>query len=155
MNNQLVKDIIIGIAFVLLDLLFFQHLKLFGTSIDPLLFYLLWLIGRYERTPLLLITAGLALLQDAILDLWGIMMFSKTLLMFLIYNFVKLRSDNQLLLWQIFLVIFAAGTLHNIIFFGLSSFFTAYANYAPFLQIVGNAGYTAIVGSIIYVFRIR
>jgi apolipoprotein N-acyltransferase len=155
MSNQLVRHILLGIAFVLLDLLFFQHLSLFGARIDPLLFYLLWLVRHYERTPLLIFTASLALLQDAIFDFWGMMMFSKTLLIFLLYNFVKARSENQLLLWQIFIFIFLAAILHNIIFFGLSSFFTAYSGYAPFLQIAGSAAYTALVGALIYVFRLR
>ena len=156
MNNILWRDILFGILFIILDILFFRHLSLFGLHIDPLLFYLLWLIPNYDRLPLILITAGLALLQDAAFDYWGMMMFSKTLLIFLIFNPVKARAENQLLIWQIFLFIFAAGIIHNIIFFVLASFFTAYAtNYSPFIIIGGNAFYTALVGSLIYIFRIR
>ena len=156
MNNQLLRDIALGVLFVVLDLLFFQHLPIFGARVDPLIFYLMWLNGRYDRVPLLFIAAGLGLMQDAFFDFWGIGMFAKTLLVFGLHNFVKQRSDNQLLLWQIFVFIFAAAVIHNIIFFALSSFFIAYAtNFSPFTFVVGDALYTAMVGALIYVFRIR
>lgn len=142
--------------FVVLELLFFQHLPLLGAHVDPLLFYLLWLIKRYNRIPLLFIAAILGLLQDSFFDLWGLQMFSKTLLIFMLYNFVKHRIENQLLLWQIFIFILVAALLHNLILFTLSSFFNTYAsNFSPFILIFGNAMYTALVGASIYAFRIR
>ncbi len=156
MSEKFVKDIFFGILFIMLEVLFFQHLSLFGTTVDPLIFFLLWLVPKYERSRLVLIAAILGLIQDAFFDLWGIMMFSKTLLVFIVFNFIKRRSDNQLLLWQIFLFVFGAALIHNIIFMALSSFFTAYAtSFYPFLSIVGGAFYTSTVGVLIYIFRVR
>ncbi|RNC79462.1 MAG: rod shape-determining protein MreD [Balneola sp.] len=156
MNSELLKDFGLGIVFVISQILFFQHLNILGTTVDPIIFFLLWLIPRYERSSLLFMAAALGLIQDAFFDFWGMFMFSKTLLVFLLYNFVRKRAEIQLLLWQIFLFIWVAAIVHNLIFFGLNSFFEAYAvNYYPFLQIVGGAIYTALVGSLIYVFRVK
>lgn len=156
MSNHFFRDLLVGFIFIIMELLFFQHLSIFGATVDPLVFYLLWLIHRYERTRLLVMAALLGLVQDAFFDLWGMMIFSKTLLVFVFYTFVKRRSENQLLLWQIFLFILGAGLFHNIIFLGLSSFFTAYAvSYAPVFTVIANATYTAVVGALIYIFRIR
>lgn len=156
MSGELLKDFLIGIIFGVAQVLFFQHLTVFGTTADPITFYLLWLVAKYDRPKLLVIAALLGLFQDALFDFWGMYMFSKTLLVFLFYSFVKRRSEVQLLLWQIFAFIFIAALVHNIIFIGLSSFFDAYAsNYSPILSTLGNAIYTAVVGSLIFVFRVK
>ncbi|MEQ9308365.1 MAG: rod shape-determining protein MreD [Balneolaceae bacterium] len=156
MNAELLKDFGLGIIFGISQILFFQHLEVFGTTADPVTFYLLWLVAKYDRPKLLLIAALLGLFQDALFDFWGMFMFSKTLLVFLFYSFVKRRSEVQLLVWQIFIFIFLAALVHNIIFIGLSSFFDAYAyNYSPILSTFGNAIYTAVVGSLIYIFRVK
>lgn len=156
MNNQVVRHILFGIFFVLLDVLFFQHLSVFNATADPLLCYLLWIIQKYDRVPILIMVASLALLQDALFDFWGIMMFSKTLTIFLVYNFIRRRSEAQLLLWQIFLIIFMSAIIHNIILFALSSFFSAFAtSYSPITIIFGNTLYTALIGLLIYIFKKR
>lgn len=156
MIGEGIKDFTIGVVFVIAQVLFFQHLSLFGTTADPITFYLLWLVAKYDRPKLLFMAAVLGLLQDAFFDFWGMYMFSKTLLVFLFFNSVKKRSEVQLLLRQIFVFIFIAAFVHNIIFMSLSSFFDAYAsNYAPFLHTIGNALYTAVVGSLIFVFRVK
>ncbi len=156
MNSGLIKDIGLGLIFVVAQVLFFQHLPILGITADPITFYVLWLVSRYSRPQLLFIAAFLGLLQDAFFDFWGMYMFSKTLLVFLSYNFIKRRSEVQSLLWQILLYIFLAALLHNIIFIGLISFFGAYAtNYNPVWFVIGNAIYTSIVGVLIYIFRIK
>lgn len=156
MSGQVIKDIGIGIIFVIAQVLFFQHLSIFGTTADPITFYLLWLIAKYDRPPLLFIAALFGLIQDAFFDFWGIYMFSKTLLVFLFYSFIKRKAEVQLIVWQIFIFIFIAALIHNIIFIGLSSLFDAYASsYSPFLLTIGNAVYTALVGSLIFVFRVK
>lgn len=156
MSSQLIKDIGLGFIFVVAQVLFFQHLSIFGITADPITFYVLWLVARYSRPQLLLIAAFWGLLQDAFFDFWGMYMFSKTLMIFLSYNFIKKRSEAQSLLWQIFLFILLAALLHNIIFIGLSSFFGAYAtSYNPVWFVIGNAIYTSIVGVLIFIFRIK
>ncbi|MFV1883689.1 MAG: rod shape-determining protein MreD [Balneola sp.] len=156
MNRELIKDLGLGVVFVIVQVLFFQHLSIFGVSADPITFYLLWLVARYDRPQLLFIAAFLGFLQDALFDFWGMYMFSKTLLVFLFYSFVKRRSEIQLLLWQIFIFILSAAFVHNIIFIVLSSFFDAYATgYSPVFFVIGNAIYTAVIGALIFVFRVK
>lgn len=156
MNSQLVRHLFYGLFFILLDLLFFQHLKIFGASVDPLFFFLLWMVQKYDRVQLIIFTAVLALIQDAFFDFWGIMMFSKTLTIFIVYNFIHRKSDAQLLLWQIFLLILGSALIHNIILFILSSFFSAYAvGLSPLTIVFGNSIYTAFIGVLIYIFRVR
>ena len=156
MSGQLLKDFGLGLIFVIAQVLFFQHLPILGTTADPITFYLLWLVAKYDRPKLLIIAALLGLFQDALFDFWGMYMFSKTLLVFIFYSIVKRRSEVQLLVWQIFIFIFIAALFQNIIFIGLSSFFDAYAsNYSPILSTIGNAIYTAVVGALIFVFRVK
>ena len=156
MNTQFLKNLGIGLVFVIAQILFFQHLSLFGCTVDPLIFYLLWLVSKYERTQLLFMAAILGLFQDAFFDMWGIHMFAKTLLIFITYTFVRRRSENQLLLWQIFLIILFTSLIHNIILLGFSSFFDSYsASVLPVVLIIGNALYTAVIGALIFVFKVR
>lgn len=156
MITQILKDLGFGFVFVVAQVLFFQHLTVFGTMADPIIFYLLWLVSKYDRTRLLLIAAVLGLIQDAFFDFWGLFMFSKTLFVFLTFNFVKRRSENQLLLWQVFLVILFSALAHNLILVGLSIFFEVYAsNYSILILVFGNAIYTAVLGALIFVLRVK
>ncbi|HCD50943.1 MAG TPA: rod shape-determining protein MreD, partial [Balneolaceae bacterium] len=80
MNTEFLKDLGLGFLFVLSQVVFFQHLSLFGATADPLLFFLVWIISRHERIQMLFLAAILGLIQDGFLDFWGMFMFSKTLI---------------------------------------------------------------------------
>ena len=154
MNTEFLKDLGLGFLFVLSQVVFFQHLSLFGATADPLLFFLVWIISRHERIQMLFLAAILGLIQDGFLDFWGMFMFSKTLIIFLSYTFIKKRSENQLLLWQIFVVIFVVAIAHSIILLGLSSFFSIFAHEVnPFVTVFANAFYTAALGTVFYILR--
>ena len=154
MSTDTYKDIIIGFSFVLAEVFVFQHLSFFGATPDPLLIFVLWIAMKYDRVKLVLIVAGLSLLQDALFDFWGLNMFSKTLLCFMVFNFLNQRKENRLLIWQIFLVIFIAAISHNLIFLGLASFVDAYStNFSPIIFILLNSLYTALLGSILFIFK--
>ncbi len=156
MSNQSIKHIAYGFFFIVLDVLFFQHLDVFGAKIDIILCYLIWLVQKYERKQLILSTGFVAFLQDAFFDLWGIMMFSKSLALFISYNFLKNKSDSQLQIWQIFIIILGVATLQNIILFCISSLFSVFASgLAPFTLIFGNSIYTALIGVLIYIFKVK
>lgn len=153
---QLAKYSTFGLFFIVLEILFFKHLTIFGASIDPLLLYILWLVQKYDRLQLLIFASVFSLIQDAFLDLWGIMMFSKTLTLFLTYNFIRSRPESQLLLWQIFLIILGTATIHNIILLIVTNFIGTYAvNYSPLIITIGNSIYTAVIGLLIYIFKVR
>ena len=84
MNTEFLKDLGLGFLFVLSQVVFFQHLSLFGATADPLLFFLVWIISRDERIQMLFLAAILGLIQDGFLDFWGMFMFSKTLIIALV-----------------------------------------------------------------------
>lgn len=154
MNIERLKDFGIGLGFVALQIVMFRHLKLWEMEPDLVLIYILWLITFRDRTACLLIAAGLGLFQDALLDVWGLNMFSKTLLTFLVYNFIPKSSDVRLLVGQIFLTVLIASMVHNIIFLGLSLVVENYSAELLFWRKwIGSAVYTAIIGSIIHLFR--
>lgn len=154
MSKDTFKDIIIGLGFVLAEVLIFQHLSFFGATPDPLLIFVLWLTMKYDRAKLILMVAGLSFLQDALFDFWGLNMFSKTLLCFIAYNFLNRRKESRLLVWQIFLVIFMAAIFHNLIFLGLASFVDAYSTgFSPIIFILLNSLYTALLGSMLFIFK--
>jgi len=154
MNREVFKHIGIGFLFVLSHVLLFQYLSIFGAIADPVLIYLLWLSMRYERTQVLLFAAGLGLLQDSLFDLWGLYMFSKTLLIFISYKVISRNSENRLLLWQIFFFIWVAAFIHNAFFLSLSSFIQTYTSgVSPILFLVLSSLYTALTGAVLFVFK--
>lgn len=154
MTTDTYRDILIGFSFILAEVLVFQHLSFFGATADPLLIFILWISMKYDRVKLVLIVAGLSLLQDALFDYWGLNMFTKTLLCFIAFNFLNRRKENRLLIWQIFLVIFVAALFHNLIFLGLTSFIDAYStNFSPIIFVLLNSLYTALLGSMLFIFK--
>lgn len=154
MTRETLTDILLGIGFVLAEVLIFQHLPVFGATPDPLLVFLLWLALKYDRFKLVLFAASLGFLQDALFETWGLNMFSKTLLCFWVFNFLKRNSERQLITWQIFLIVYVAAIFHNLIFLGLSSFIAAYATgYYPIIFVLINSLYTALIGTMIYIFK--
>lgn len=154
MSTETFRDFLVGIVFILAEVLIFQHLSFFGAMPDPLLVYLMWLAMKYDRAQLVIFAAILGLTQDALFDFWGLNMFTKTLIFFMIFNFVNRWKEGRLLIWQIFLILFSVAILHNVIFLGLSSFIEAYASgFAPIIFIVGNSLYTALLGAVLFIFK--
>ena len=154
MRNSLIKHIGIGIIFVLSQLLIFQYLSIFGTFVDPLLIFLLWIALRYKRHEVILFAALLGLFQDALFDVWGLNMFAKTLTLFLVYKVISSNSEVRLLLWQVFGFIFASAFIHNIFYLGFSSFLDVYNySFSPIILLIGSSLYTALVGSILHILK--
>lgn len=156
MKRDIIKHIGLGIVFVISHVFLFQYLRIFGTIADPVLIYLVWLCTKYNRTKVLLFAAGLGLLQDSLFDLWGLYMFSKTLLIFIAYNPLSRLSQNRLLTWQIFILLWGVAFIHNCFFLALGYFIQTYSiGLSPFLFILGSSFYTALVGVILYVLKGR
>jgi hypothetical protein len=81
-------------------------------------------------------------------------MFSKTLLCFWAYNILKRNSERQLIIWQIFLIVYLAAVFHNLIFLGLSTFSAYYASgFYPVVFVLVSSLYTALIGTMIYIFK--
>jgi hypothetical protein len=82
-------------------------------------------------------------------------MFSKTLIVFSVFNIIPKTKEIRLLLGQVFLSILLVSLAHNLVYLGLNSFVEQYSAELMFWrQLAGNSIYTAIVGSFIYLFRI-
>ena len=154
MSKENLTDFFIGVVFILAEVFVFQHLSILGTTPDLLLIFLLWVATKRDRVHLIVLAGALGFIQDALFDFWGLNMFAKTLLCFSIYNFIDRNKEGRLLVWQIFTVIAAAALFHNLIFLGLSSFVEAYStSFQPTIFVIGSSLYTALVGSMLFVFK--
>lgn len=154
MNPERLKNIGLGISFLLLQILLFRHLKIYQIQPDLILIFLVWYMTKKDRTSALLMAAGFGFLQDALLDLWGLNMFTKTLLTFIGYNFIPRGSKKRLLVGQVFLTMLIASLLHNLIFLGLNVVIQNYsAEFYFWRHLLGNSLYTAVVASFIQLFR--
>ncbi|NGP89314.1 rod shape-determining protein MreD [Fodinibius halophilus] len=156
MNPDRLKNIGLGILFLLVQVALFRHLKILKIQPDLVLIFLLWYAARYDRTSAIVMAAGFSFLQDALLDLWGLNMFTKTLLIFVSFNFIPRNTKKQLLIGQVFLTVLIGALVHNIIFLGLNSVIVNYTAEIFFWRhLIGNSCYTALVAAIIYLFRTR
>lgn len=154
MNLTRFKNLGIGFGALLIQIMLFRHLTIMQVHPDLLLIFLVWYMAREKRTAALLMAAGLGFLQDALLDLWGLNMFSKTLLVFISYNFIPKGSKKQLLIGQIVLIIFIVAIIHNLIFLGLNSLIQNYTGEVFFWRhLIGRSFYTAFIAGFIQLFR--
>lgn len=154
MNVDRLKDFGIGLGFVALQIVLFRHLKIFEMQADIVLVFLIWYMTQRDRTTAIIMAGLLGFFQDALLDLWGLNMFSKTLIVFSAYNIIPKTKEIRLLLGQVFLTIVLISLAHNLVYLGLNSVIEQYAAELMFWrQLAGNSIYTAIVGSFIYLFR--
>jgi rod shape-determining protein MreD len=153
MSTDRLKDIGLGLGFLLLQILMFRHLNFWQMQPDAVFVFLLWFAATHERTESILMAAGLGLALDALLDTWGLHMFAKTLTIFVSFNFIPRVTDMRLLSGQIFLTILLAALFHQLTFLTLAHFVDGYAaNIYFFRQWLGSAIYTAAVGSFMYIF---
>jgi rod shape-determining protein MreD len=149
-----IRDFFIGLGLLAVQVILFRHLKSYGAEADLLLILLLWLSIRKNKTEILLFAAGFGLLQDALTDLWGLNMFSKTFLLFFAHNYLNKISENSLILWQIFLILLIAAFAHNFVLLSLSMFVEIYTTGINFWTLLlGSSLYTAAVGSFLYLTR--
>ncbi len=156
MNLEKFKEAGIGLGIVILQVIFFRHLLIFGMLPDMVLIFLLWYMFKRNRTAAILMAAVLGFAQDALLDQWGLNMFSKTLTVFLIYRWVPDESLGRFQMPQVLILIFVAALIHNIFFVGLSATVQTYTAELIFWRFwIGNAIYTTIAAGIIQLFRVE
>ncbi|MEX0994162.1 MAG: rod shape-determining protein MreD [Balneolaceae bacterium] len=148
------KFIFIGLIMLATQVILLRHLQIYNAEADLILIFLLWLCSRKSRTESIIFAAVFGLSQDAMTDLWGLNMFSKTLLIFFFHNYLNKLSENRLILWQIFLILLLAAFLHNLIFILLSNFTDLYSTaIVAWSMLIGGSLYTAIVGSFLHLVR--
>lgn len=156
MNADKLKEYGIGFGVIFIQLTLFRHLKIYNMQPDLIIIYLLWVATKKDRTSAIILAAVLGFTQDALLDLWGLNMFSKTLLIFAGYNFIPKSSNVRLLAGQVFLIVLIACLIHNLIFLGLNAAVEIYsAEFLFWSQWLGSSLYTAVVAFFLYLFRTR
>lgn len=154
MRGELMRNIVLGFLFILLQVAVFRHLSIFGMQIDVVLIYCLFQVNRRSRTAAILICAFFGLMQDAFLDLWGLHLFSKTLTAYILTFFVRTTDEVRMLTIQVFLTVLLATIIHNFIFLGVAYFSESHAVQVLFWQhLFGSSIYTAIVATLLYIFN--
>lgn len=154
MTGERLKDFGLGLGFVALQVVLFRHLRVYEMQADLVLIFLIWFMMRRDRTSAIIMAAVLGFIQDAVLDLWGLNMFSKTFIAFAGYNFLPDYSEIHRVLGQIFITVLITALVHNLVFLGLSSVVEIYsAEFLFWRLLAGNSIYTALVATFIQLFR--
>lgn len=153
-RSEKLRLILIGLGFVGIQTVILRHLKIFGAEADLVLIFILWICAKQPKTEALLFAAVLGFLQDALTDLWGLHMFSKTLLVFILHGYLNRISKNRFISWQVFLLILLAAFIHNLIFFSVSLFSGLYTS-GPVLWslLVISSVFTSVVGSFLHLVK--
>jgi hypothetical protein len=154
MNMSIIKHIFVGFLALAAQIMLFRHLRIFGAEADVVLIFIFWLMSIHTRTTVLFFAAAFGLFQDALLDLWGLNMFAKVLMVLFFYNFVP-KVDEPKQPFVRFLVIFTGITFfHNLILVGLASFIQSLSATAVLGRVlVGNTLFTTLTGSFIHTMR--
>lgn len=151
------RHALIGLAIVALQWLVLGRLRLWGAYPDAVLLYVAWLGLRHGRRSGSVAGFLLGLAMDIIYGTWGIHMFTKTLVGFLVGLFPANERETLLILpQQAFLGGLVIALLHN----GLFVIFLALDSGTRNVYLIsslwlGSALYTAVVGTIAALFSTR
>lgn len=153
----LLRHTLIGLALFALQWLVLGRLRIWGSYPDAVLLYVAWIGLRSGRRTGSVSGFLLGMLMDAAYGTWGINMFVKTLIGFLLGLFpVDERESLRLQPQQAFLGGLVVALLHN----GLVVAFLALQTQASNTFMVGalwvgSAVYTAFVGTVAALFATR
>lgn len=146
----------LGIGVVFIQVVLLRHLTIFNAESDLVLLFALWICTKVPKTEAILITAFAAFFQDALIDLWGLNLFSKVLTVFILHNFLNRTSESSFLFWQIFLIVLGASFLHNLLFYIVSSLSGIFASeYIMVSLLLVSTLFTAILGGFLHLVRSR
>ena len=146
MNFNWAKYLLGGLIIIFLDQILLQHLSLWGIQFDAVLLFLVWTIPLLKKTEAIYIYGSLALLQDALYDSWGLMLFSKTLIVLLFYNFMLERNQGNIFSSQFAVFTLIIALTHNTSYYLLSMIAGSYASGLwPFTLVMLRAVYTALL----------
>ena len=141
---------LLGLTCVALQWLVLGRLMLWGAYPDGVLLYIAWLGFVYGRRVGMVGGFALGFLMDAIYGTWGIQMFVKTLLGFIVGLFQANERDTVIVRPpQAFLVGLFIALLHNGLFVALLVLQSKARNPTVILSLwLGSALYTAVVANI-------
>lgn len=153
MSYSTLKYVLSATLVVLSQLLIFRHLRFFGAEPDFVLVYLIWIIAAKDRTTAIYHAAAMGFMLDVTLDHWGIHMVAKVATVFLAYNFTPKITETKLLFTQVFFVILLFALFHNLLFLGIAAFAQSRIDIIFWNFLIGNALFTSIIGSFVYLFK--
>lgn len=141
----------IGLICFLIQWLVLGPLELWGAYPDGVLLYIAWLGFRYGRRYGAVAGFVLGFLMDAVYDTWGIQMFVKTLLGFMVGLFQVDERDAAIIRpEQAFLLGLFISLLHNGLLVALIVLDSGARNPSFILSFwLGAALYTAVVANIV------
>lgn len=149
-----IRLILIGVGIVSIQTVLLRHFEIYGSEADLVLIFLLWICAKQPKTNSLLFAAFLGFSQDALTDLWGLHMFSKTLLVFILHGFLNRISKTGFIFWQVFILILVTALFHNIIFYGISLFSGLYTTIGVLWTfLLASSLFTATLGSFLFLVR--
>lgn len=153
----LLRYALVGLGILLLQWLVFGRLTIFGVYPDAPLLFVTWLAlrrGRKTGT-----TAGFlaGLFMDAVTGLWGLHMFSKTLIGFLVGLFPVSERETLLIRpRQAFVGGLVVALLHNGLFVILLALYSSTSTTFMVVGLwLGGALYTAFLGTLAALFAQR
>lgn len=152
-----VRHLLIGIAVLALQWLILGRLRLWGAYPDVVLLYIAYTAIRYGRQAGAITGFGFGFLMDAIYDTWGLHMFVKTLVGFMLGMLPSSERDNLAIQpRQAFAGGLVIALVHNGIFVTLLALQSGARN--SFLVTglwLGSALYTAVVATLFRIFSQR
>lgn len=154
MSVGFLRDLLFGLLFLLLQFLLIRQLTVFGLQTDVIFIYCLYLLNRRDRTTVILLAALLGLAQDALLDLWGFNVISKTLSVYLLTFIVRNTEELKMPTQQVFLAVFLAFVLHNFIYLMIAYFSGNHAIAVSFWKtLLGNSLYSGFIATLLYLLK--
>ena len=147
----LLRATLIGILCVLIQWLVLGRLQLWGAYADGVLLFIAWLAFIHGRRVGMIAGFLLGFLMDAVYDTWGIQMFVKTLLGFMVGIFqVQDRDPAIIRPDQAFLVGLFIALLHNGLLVALTVLQSGARNPSIIFSLwLGSALYTAVVANLV------
>lgn len=147
---SLVRQALIGVLVVLVQWLVLGRLRLWGAYPDAVLLFVAWMGLRHGRQAGAITGFAMGLLMDVIYGTWGIHMFVKTLVGFLVGLFPANERETLLILpQQAFAGSLVIALLHNGLFVLFLALDAGTRNSFLIGALwLGSAAYTAAVGTV-------
>lgn len=154
---SLLRYALLGVFVVLVQWLVLGRLRIFGAYPDAVLLYVAWLSLRRGRQAGAVAGFGLGLLLDVVYQTWGIHMFVKTLVGFLVGLFPASERETLIIQpQQAFLGGLVIALLHNALFVIFLILQTgARSTFALTVLWLGAAAYTAFLAVVVTLFYNR
>ncbi len=155
--RHIVRSLLLGTAAVLIQWLLLGRLQMWGAYPDLALLIVAWIALRYGRLGGSAAGFFVGFAMDVVYGSWGVHMFAKTLVGFLVGLFVATERESLISVpQQAFLAAFVTALLQN----GILVILIALQSGTRMLSLVsvlwlGCSAYTGLLGLILSLFRAR